>query len=29
LTAALDKFESMSNAGGSWGPDAFLFYTPE
>lgn len=24
---ALDKFESMSNSGGSWGPDGFLYCT--
>lgn len=25
--AILDKFESMSNSGGSWGPDGFLYLT--
>jgi len=25
--AILDKFEAMSNSGGSWGPDGFLYLT--
>jgi hypothetical protein len=24
----LDKFEDMSNSGGAWGPDGFLYLTP-